>query len=195
MDAELLEAARNTRIQNFYKSKNGKLNSVSFQSVKEKQASRTINKLHYNGETVTDPDRIIQIMQEWYEHTANAAQPQLETLENFLADQQIELPKIGQDLQDMLIEEISSLKNPYLYSPRPLTTVFAKPLRISLPPPPPEGSLALLMLGRFLDKAARSARNFPNFGKLGFELFEKLAKITKRVYLGLTNTTFLYYEF
>ncbi len=54
--------------------------------------------MHYNGETVTDPDRIIQIMQEWYEHTANAAQPQLETLENFLADQQIELPKIGQDL-------------------------------------------------------------------------------------------------
>jgi hypothetical protein len=110
MDAELLEAARNTRIQNFYKSKNGKLNSVSFQSVKEKQASRTINKLHYNGETVTDPDKIIQIMQEWYEHTANAAQPQLETLENFLEDQQIELPRIGQNLQDMLTEEISSLE-------------------------------------------------------------------------------------
>jgi hypothetical protein len=37
MDAELLEAAKNTRIRNFYKSKNGKLNSVSFQSVKEKK--------------------------------------------------------------------------------------------------------------------------------------------------------------
>ncbi len=107
LDAELLEAAKNTRIQNFYKSKNGKLNSVSFQSVKEKQPSRNISRLHFNNETVTDPDRIIQIMQEWYEHTANAAQPQRETLADFLEDQQMELPQIGQDLQEMLIEDIS----------------------------------------------------------------------------------------
>jgi hypothetical protein len=58
--------------------------------------------LQFNGETVTDPDRIIQIMQEWYEHTANAAQPQIETLADFLEDQQIELPQIGQDLQECL---------------------------------------------------------------------------------------------
>jgi hypothetical protein len=107
LDAEILEAAKNTRIQNFYKSKNGKLNSVSFQSVKEKQASRNIGKLHFNNETVTDPDRIIQIMQEWYENTANATQPQRETLTDFLQDQQIELPQIGQELQEMLIEDIS----------------------------------------------------------------------------------------
>jgi hypothetical protein len=80
---------------------------VSFQSVKEKQPSRNINRLQYNNETVTDPDRIIQIMQEWYEHTANTAQPQRETLADFLEDQQMELPQIGQDLQEMLVEEIT----------------------------------------------------------------------------------------
>jgi hypothetical protein len=108
LDAELLESAKNTRIQNFYKSRNGKLNSVSFQSVKEKPSSRNIGKLRYNGEMVTDPDKIIQIMQEWYENTANAAQPQTETLADFLEDQQLDLPQIGQDLQEMLIEDISS---------------------------------------------------------------------------------------
>jgi hypothetical protein len=110
MDAEMLEAAKSTRIQNFYKSKNGKLNSVSFQSVKEKQPSRNINKLLYNNEMVSDPDRIIRIMQEWYEHTANAAQPQRETLSDFLEDQQLELPQIGQDLQEMLVEEITTVE-------------------------------------------------------------------------------------
>jgi hypothetical protein len=108
MDAEMLEAAKNKRIQNFYKSKNGKLNLVSFQSVKEKQPSRNINRLLYNNETVTDPDRIIRIMQEWYENTANAAQPQRETLADFLDDQQLVLPQIGQDLQERLVEEITT---------------------------------------------------------------------------------------
>jgi hypothetical protein len=51
---------------------------------------------------VTDPDKIIQIMQEWYENTANAAQPQTETLADFLEDQQLELPHIGPDVQDKL---------------------------------------------------------------------------------------------
>jgi hypothetical protein len=95
------------RIQNFYKSKNGKLNSMSFQLIKEKQPSRNISRLQYNNEIVTDPDRIIQIMQEWYEHTANTAQPQRETLADFLVDQQLELPQIGPDLQDILLEEIT----------------------------------------------------------------------------------------
>ncbi len=47
-------------------------------------------------------------MQEWYEHTANAAQPQRETLADFLDEQQLELPQIGQDLQEMLVEEITT---------------------------------------------------------------------------------------
>jgi hypothetical protein len=42
MEAELKEKAKQTRIQNFYKSKTGKLNSMTFYAVKEKQGSRDI---------------------------------------------------------------------------------------------------------------------------------------------------------
>jgi hypothetical protein len=80
MDAEILEMAKQMRIQNFYKSKNGKLNSVSFHSVKEKQAPSTISQLQHDNEIITDPDRIILIMQDWYGHTANLAQEQTERL-------------------------------------------------------------------------------------------------------------------
>ncbi len=107
LDAELLESAKQMRIQNFYKSKNGKLNSVSFHSVKEKHPSRNIDQLFHNNETITDPERIIQVMQEWYANTAETDHIQTETLPAFLHEQQIDLPKISPEHQDMLVEEIT----------------------------------------------------------------------------------------
>jgi hypothetical protein len=107
LDAELLESAKQMRIQNFYKSKNGKLNSVSFQSVKEKHPSRNIDQLFHSNETITDPERIIQVMQEWYANTAETGHNQTETLPDFLHEQQIELPQISPEQQDMLVEEIT----------------------------------------------------------------------------------------
>jgi hypothetical protein len=59
-DSEILETAKQLWIQNFYKSKNKKLNTVSFQSVKEEQPSRNITQLHHESEVV----RIVQIMQD-----------------------------------------------------------------------------------------------------------------------------------
>ncbi len=64
MESELKEKAKQLRIQNFYKSRNGKLNSTSFYSVKEKQPSRTIKEIWHNGQSITDPEEIIRIMQE-----------------------------------------------------------------------------------------------------------------------------------
>jgi hypothetical protein len=107
IDAEILETAKQMRIQNFYKSKNGKLNLVSFQSVKEKHPSRNIDQLYHNNETITDPERIIQVMQEWYAHTAESDHLQTETLPDFLNEQQLELPQISLEYQDMLVEEIT----------------------------------------------------------------------------------------
>jgi hypothetical protein len=49
MEPEKKEKAKQIRIQNFYKSKAGKLNTTSFYSVKEKQPSRTIKKILHNG--------------------------------------------------------------------------------------------------------------------------------------------------
>ncbi len=83
------------------------MNSVSFQPVKEKHPSRNIDQLCHNNETITDQERIIQIMQDWYAHTANSEHLQTETLPDFLNEQQLELPQIGPELQDMLIEEIT----------------------------------------------------------------------------------------
>ncbi len=107
LDAEILESAKQMRIQNFYRSKNGKLNSVSFQSVKEKHPSRNIDQLLHNEVTITDPERLIQVMQEWYADTAETGHVQTETLTDFLQDQQLELPQISPDHQDMLVEEIT----------------------------------------------------------------------------------------
>ncbi len=110
LDAEFLESAKQMRIQNFYKSKNGKLNSVSFQSVKEKHPSRNIDQLFHNNETITDPERKIQVTQEWYANTAENGHIQTETLPDFLHEQQIELPQISPEHQDMLDEEITPNK-------------------------------------------------------------------------------------
>jgi hypothetical protein len=107
LDAEFLESAKQMRIQNFYKSKNGKLNSVSFQSVKEKHPSRNIDQLFHNNKTITEPERIIQVMQEWYANMAETGHIQTETLPDFLYEQRIELPQISPEHQDMLVEEIT----------------------------------------------------------------------------------------
>jgi hypothetical protein len=81
---------------------------VSFKvKVKEKHPSRNIDQLHHNNEIITNPERIIQIMQDWYAHTADFEHLQNETLPDFLTDQQLELPQIDSELQDMLIEEIT----------------------------------------------------------------------------------------
>jgi hypothetical protein len=98
------------RVQNFYKSKNGKMNSISFHSVKERHQSRDIRQLQHNNELITDPERIIQIMQDWYANTANVEHVQTETLSEFLQDQQLELPQISPELQDMLTEEITPME-------------------------------------------------------------------------------------
>ncbi len=47
-------------------------------------------------------------MQDWYVQTANTGQPQTKMLSVFLADQQLELPQICPEHQNMLTEKITS---------------------------------------------------------------------------------------
>jgi hypothetical protein len=44
---------------------------------------RTIHKLEHDGRLITDPDDIVNIMQRWYEQTAERVVPQVETLTAF----------------------------------------------------------------------------------------------------------------
>jgi hypothetical protein len=94
MESEIKEKAKQLRIQNFYKSKNGKLNSTSFYSVKEKQPSRTIKEIQHNGQSVTEPEEIIKILQDWYESTASREWGQVETLTDMINELQLDLPQI-----------------------------------------------------------------------------------------------------
>jgi hypothetical protein len=49
-------------------------------------------------------------MQDWYANTANVEHVQRETLSEFLHDQQLELPQISLELQEMLTEEITPME-------------------------------------------------------------------------------------
>jgi hypothetical protein len=95
MESEVKEKAKQLRIQNFYKSKNGKLNTTSFYSVKEKQPSRTIKEIWHNGQSITNPEDIIRIIQERYESTACRDWEQAETHTDMLEDLQLDLPQIN----------------------------------------------------------------------------------------------------
>jgi hypothetical protein len=60
-----------------------------------------------DGALVTDPERIVAIMQAWYEDTAERALPQLESLDSFLTRHHVDLPQIGEDQKDALEEEFT----------------------------------------------------------------------------------------
>jgi hypothetical protein len=107
MESEVKDKAKQLCIHNFYKSKNGKLNSTSFYSIKEKQPSRTIKEIWHNGQSVTDPEEIIRKMQEWYESTASREWEQVETLTDMINDLQLDLPQIDPETRDLLDEEIT----------------------------------------------------------------------------------------
>jgi hypothetical protein len=49
-------------------------------------------------------------MQDWYANTANVEHVQTETLSEFLQGQQLDLPQISPELQDMLTEEITPME-------------------------------------------------------------------------------------
>jgi hypothetical protein len=110
MEAEVKEQAKHLRIQNFYRSKNGKLNTTSFYSVKEKQPPRTIKEIWHNGQSVTDPESIITIMQEWYGNTVSQEFQQEETLADMLDELQLDLPQISPDVKELLDEEIINIE-------------------------------------------------------------------------------------
>ena len=107
MEAELKEKAKQLRIQNFYKSKTGKMNATTFYAIKDRQQSRNINSLTVDGRQITDPDEIVQIMQDWYRLTAEEQHVQTEHLTDFLQDNNQVAPQIQNQHKEWLEEEIT----------------------------------------------------------------------------------------
>ncbi len=106
-EVEAKDKASQMRIGNFYKTRTGKMTPETFYCIKEKNPGRDILSLEHEGRIVTDPEEIINIMQEWYEETAQRDTPQTTTLQAFLQQHNILLPQISQEHQDMLSEEFS----------------------------------------------------------------------------------------
>jgi hypothetical protein len=108
LESEVKEKAKQLQIQNFYKSKIGKLNATSFYSVKDRQPSRTIKEIWHNGQSITDLEEIVKTMQEWCESTDSCNWEHVETLSNMLDNLQLKLPQINPEVRDLLDEEITS---------------------------------------------------------------------------------------
>jgi hypothetical protein len=104
---EAKEEASRLRISNFYLTGNGTMKPQSFYCTKETNTSRNINKLVVEGVEITDPDEIVNIMQEWYEKTASEDTPQTIPLDIFLQQHQIALPQLDDHQKEELGEEFT----------------------------------------------------------------------------------------
>jgi hypothetical protein len=83
---EARDTASTMRIRNFYKTATGKMVPETFYCIKEGNRSRAIHKLEQEGRTVTDPEEIITIMQQWYEKTEKDPYPKRRHSMSFLRD-------------------------------------------------------------------------------------------------------------
>jgi hypothetical protein len=108
METESREQAAQMRIRNFYKTGTGKMNPETFYCIKEKQTSREIHSLTVDGRNITDPEEIVQIMQNWYEDTAQHSTPQTTTLPEFLDQNKIILPQLTDEQKNDLAEEFTT---------------------------------------------------------------------------------------
>jgi hypothetical protein len=101
-DLEAKDTASRLRIKNFYKTRIGKMQPETFQCIKEMKSNKDIHTLLVDGALVTDPERIVSIMQAWYEETAERALPQIESLDSFLSRHHFDLPQIGEDQKRLM---------------------------------------------------------------------------------------------
>ncbi len=74
----------------------------TFYCTKEKRVP-----LHHDGRVISQQEEIVQVMQQWYEETAECTTQQARTLQEFLASHDIQLPQITEDQKDRLDDEFT----------------------------------------------------------------------------------------
>ena len=104
---EARDTAAQMRIEHLYRNEIGKLKPATFRCTREKTRSRKIRKLEFEGEEKTNEDEIAEIMDRWYQETANKEQEQTESLQAFLDRNRIRLPKITDEERDEMEREIT----------------------------------------------------------------------------------------
>ena len=105
---EAKHEAAQERISNFYKTNNGKIVPVTFKPVREPKTNRDIHQLHIEGRVIDDKEEIITAMQKWYEETAQKEHCQTLSLQDFLTQSNVQLPKISPEMQEELQQDIDA---------------------------------------------------------------------------------------
>jgi hypothetical protein len=107
-ELEAKDVASTLRIKNFYATKTGKMVPETFYCIKESKKNRTIHTLQHEGRLITDTTENTDVIQKWYERTAERVLPQIETLTSFLARHELNLPQLDEDQCAMLEEEFTT---------------------------------------------------------------------------------------
>ncbi len=79
----------------------------TFHCTKQKRVPKKIHTLHHYGRIISQQEEIVQVMQQWYEETAEHTTPQARTLQEFLTSHDIKLPQITEDQKDMLDDKFT----------------------------------------------------------------------------------------
>ncbi len=117
---DVLEAkatASQLRITNFYKDSTGKMVPETFPCIKDSKRNTAFHRLEQKGRTINNPEEIVEVMQRWYKHTA--APPQLVTLDQFLQEQNTQLPQLSAEACSNLRRRSSGCKKFSRTSVRP----------------------------------------------------------------------------
>jgi hypothetical protein len=96
------------RIDTFQNTNRGRMTKCSFTGIKNKKAHKMIDRLHSNGQDVTDQEHIVQIMRDKYMQCTGQEQPVADdAVTQFLQDMDVTLPTLTPDQQDHIGDEIS----------------------------------------------------------------------------------------
>jgi hypothetical protein len=106
-ELEAKDLASTLRIKNFYRANTGKMVPETFHCIEEPKWDRTFHTLQHEGRLITDTTEIVNVMQKWYEHTAERVVPQLETLASFFTRQGLDPPQLDVDQRAILEEEFT----------------------------------------------------------------------------------------
>jgi hypothetical protein len=101
-------AQEDARIDAFQNSERGRMTKCSFMGIQDKKTHTVINKLLVNGQEITDQDQIMAIMTDRYmQCTGQERDIPDGAVQDFLEEMDITLPKLTQDQQDRIGDDIT----------------------------------------------------------------------------------------
>ncbi len=101
-------AQEDARIDAFQNSERGRMTKCSFMGIQDKRTHTVINKLIVDGQEITDQDQIVEVMRDKYiQCTGQDRDIPDGAVQDFLDEMDITLPKLTQDQQDKIGDDIT----------------------------------------------------------------------------------------